>query len=296
MNFITQRRAAAARGAVVALATAAAGVAPALGARVLVLASGDAGLDAAVQTRLAGFGHQVTMGPAYTAFTGDGLTGQQVVYLQASVNWSAGDMPDAGQAALVAFVNGGGGLVTAEWTEWKVGALNQLQTLAAALPAVATADYNSDTPLTFDTMTTDPLIDAGLPASFVVTPDNVGGGTVTPFVATPTATTFFATEGHGALIGWTYGTGRVAQFVTCNGMLQVADTTFGRLLSNTMDWAAQSGACAADITGDGALNIQDFLAFLQLFASADSRADFDHNGSVNVQDFLGFLQAYGVGC
>jgi hypothetical protein len=54
--------------------------------------------------------------------------------------------------------------------------------------------------------------------------------------------------------------------------------------------------CRADIDGNGQVNLQDFLAFLQLFATADPRADFDGNGAVNLQDFLGFLQAFATGC
>jgi probable HAF family extracellular repeat protein len=55
-------------------------------------------------------------------------------------------------------------------------------------------------------------------------------------------------------------------------------------------------ACAVDMNGDGAANVQDFLAFLQSYAAGEARADFDGSGAVNVQDFLGFLQAYAVGC
>jgi hypothetical protein len=60
---------------------------------------------------------------------------------------------------------------------------------------------------------------------------------------------------------------------------------------------AQSAAgCRADINGDGLVNVQDFLGFLQLFAAADPRADFDDSGAVNVSDFLAFLQAFAAGC
>jgi hypothetical protein len=54
--------------------------------------------------------------------------------------------------------------------------------------------------------------------------------------------------------------------------------------------------CPADFNGDGAANLNDFLAYLTAFAAADLRADFDGNGQVNVQDFLGFLQAFAAGC
>jgi hypothetical protein len=52
---------------------------------------------------------------------------------------------------------------------------------------------------------------------------------------------------------------------------------------------------AADVTGDGQVNVQDFLAFLQLFAAADPGADFTGDCTVNVADFLAYLQAYAAG-
>jgi hypothetical protein len=54
--------------------------------------------------------------------------------------------------------------------------------------------------------------------------------------------------------------------------------------------------CPVDITGDGQVNVGDFLAFLQLFAAGNLRADMTGDGQVNVQDFLRFLQLFSVGC
>jgi hypothetical protein len=54
--------------------------------------------------------------------------------------------------------------------------------------------------------------------------------------------------------------------------------------------------CAVDITGDGQVNVSDFLAFLQLFAAGDPRADFTGDSQVNVSDFLAFLSAFAAGC
>jgi murein tripeptide amidase MpaA len=51
----------------------------------------------------------------------------------------------------------------------------------------------------------------------------------------------------------------------------------------------------ADINHDGQVNVQDFLAFLQLYSSGDPAADFTGDGQVNVQDFLAFLSAYAAG-
>jgi hypothetical protein len=57
------------------------------------------------------------------------------------------------------------------------------------------------------------------------------------------------------------------------------------------------GGCPADMDGNGVLNVQDFLAFLQFYSAGDAmRADFNHDGVINVQDFLLFLSAYAAGC
>jgi hypothetical protein len=63
-------------------------------------------------------------------------------------------------------------------------------------------------------------------------------------------------------------------------------------------WPAGSGAppCRPDMTGDGQVNVQDFLRFLSLYSGGDPLADFTRNGTVNVQDFLAFLSAYAAGC
>jgi probable HAF family extracellular repeat protein len=54
--------------------------------------------------------------------------------------------------------------------------------------------------------------------------------------------------------------------------------------------------CPADFNRDGAVNVADFLAFLQAYAAADLRCDFNGDGVVSVQDFLAYLQLYPAGC
>jgi hypothetical protein len=61
-------------------------------------------------------------------------------------------------------------------------------------------------------------------------------------------------------------------------------------------WGGVTPVCQPDVTGDGQVNVQDFLAFLALYSGADPRADFTHDGVVNVADFLAFLSAYAAGC
>jgi hypothetical protein len=281
--------------AAVALGVALAAVAPAHAATVLVLSSGNAAVDQAVVSRLTSAGHNVVLGPEYTAFAGAGLTGRQVVYLQPNSNWAAGDMPAAGQSALLNFVNAGGGLVTCEWTTWKVAGLQHLQALAPALPAQPTTTYGGALSAAFNVLAADPTLDRSVPASFT-TPLDSFGGTDTLFNAKPGATTYFSCNDHDGVVGWSYGGGRVLQFSTTNGQAQVGDTNFGRLFANAFDWAAGTVTCRADFTGDGAVNLQDFLSYLQAFAAGEARADFDQNGQVNIQDFLAFLQAFAAGC
>jgi hypothetical protein len=58
---------------------------------------------------------------------------------------------------------------------------------------------------------------------------------------------------------------------------------------------APSG-CSVDTNGDGHVDIQDFLAFLQLYATGDPRSDFNRDQQVNLQDFLAYLSAFAAGC
>lgn len=54
--------------------------------------------------------------------------------------------------------------------------------------------------------------------------------------------------------------------------------------------------CYADFNGDGSVNTQDVLAFLNAWAAADSSADCNGDGNINTQDVLCFLNAWTSGC
>ena len=54
--------------------------------------------------------------------------------------------------------------------------------------------------------------------------------------------------------------------------------------------------CSADITGDGALDVFDVFAFLDLFNAGDAGADFTGDGSLDVFDVFAFLDAFNTGC
>lgn len=55
-------------------------------------------------------------------------------------------------------------------------------------------------------------------------------------------------------------------------------------------------ACPADVNGDCAINLSDFLEFQNLFAAGDDRADFDGDGQLTIFDFLAFHNAFDAGC
>jgi len=58
----------------------------------------------------------------------------------------------------------------------------------------------------------------------------------------------------------------------------------------------RASGCYADFTGDGALDLFDFLAFVNAFNAADNAADCDGDGSFTLFDFLCFTNAFNGGC
>jgi YVTN family beta-propeller protein len=55
-------------------------------------------------------------------------------------------------------------------------------------------------------------------------------------------------------------------------------------------------SCAVDLNGDGLVNTQDFILYLNLWASGDLGADWDGNGVVNTVDFIAYLNGWAAGC
>jgi hypothetical protein len=56
------------------------------------------------------------------------------------------------------------------------------------------------------------------------------------------------------------------------------------------------GGCYADFTGDGTLDLFDFLAFVNEFNAGADQADCDDDGEFTLFDFLCFTNAYNAGC
>ena len=55
-------------------------------------------------------------------------------------------------------------------------------------------------------------------------------------------------------------------------------------------------ACPGDFNGDGVVNTQDVLAFLNAWTSDDPSSDCTGDGNINTQDVLCFLNAWTAGC
>ncbi|MFI4882963.1 MAG: choice-of-anchor B family protein [Phycisphaerales bacterium JB064] len=104
--------------------------------------------------------------------------------------------------------------------------------------------------------------------------------------------------------GWSQKTYRIADFVPVTDQFRIRFTASDQPNNSVTEAAIDAfevvqmscDTCQADITGDGALDIFDFLEFQNLFDSGDPRADFDGDGSFTIFDFLAFQTAFDIGC
>jgi hypothetical protein len=269
---------------------------------VLVISSGDPGIDNGVIQALETRGHTVTLGPPYTEFDSDvDLAPYDTVYFQANINWNTGDMPPEGQESLYDFVDSGGGLVTGEWVLYKVWGQAHLAALKPAIPAVYKS-FVGNLSDTFTQQAADPTLNAGLPEAFEFPLDSYSGTetVMVPRCGAP-APFYLSDNVEAGVIGWEYGAGRVLCFATTNGPTQLADPEFGKLFSNAMTWASLGGngqypGYTADCDDTGTLDLFDFLCFNNRFVGEVEYADCDGNGIFDLFDFLCFVNAFNAGC
>ena len=76
------------------------------------------------------------------------------------------------------------------------------------------------------------------------------------------------------------------------------DNTYGHGFVDA--WAAVQAAldagCVADFNGDGDVNTNDVLSFLNAWNAGDGSADINGDGDVNTNDVLAFLNLWNAGC
>ncbi len=119
-------------------------------------------------------------------------------------------MPDAGQSALLAFVQGGGGFIGTEWNAYEIDAQGRTPTLVDLTLITRTGGYEG--PVTINvTDATHPVM-SGLASSFSIgdTGYNVGGART--FDAYAPAVLATDTEGNAAVVVREYDAGRVVTF------------------------------------------------------------------------------------
>ncbi|MBA3848681.1 MAG: hypothetical protein C0502_01640 [Opitutus sp.] len=226
----------------------------ALAVIVLILSSGNGTLDTAAQNAFTSAGHTATVGPQYTSFTGAELSGVQAVLFLANANWNSGDMPLAGQTALANFVSAGGGLITGEWVNWKVGS-GSLTTLAPLMPVTSSTQWTGGTSITYTQAVFDPVLAAGLPASLTFPGDDFSG-VESFFTPKSGATAYYASSGGAGgagVVGWNYGSGRVLQLSTTIGPGQLGTAAYAKLLSNSAVFVAVPEPSTVALLGFGLL-------------------------------------------
>lgn len=59
---------------------------------------------------------------------------------------------------------------------------------------------------------------------------------------------------------------------------------------------SRNSGCGADFNGDGSVNTQDVIAFLNAWSSGHASADMNGDGNINTQDVILFLNLWTAGC
>lgn len=104
--------------------------------------------------------------------------------------------------------------------------------------------------------------------------------------------------------GWYYHEFRIADVVLPGPNFQARfvaeDAQDGSIVEAAVDemmiFDYDCDDCTADFNGDGSVNTQDVIAFLNAYTSGDAEADINGDGVVNTQDVIAFLNLWTAGC
>ncbi len=208
-------------------------------------ATNEAPAVAMVKALLEAKGATVTVGVKPADFDGTvDLTGYDAVILNVGCTLLPPSIPEAGEDNLKAFVEGGGGLVTAEWLIWTAASANS--TLDAVLSATkgATASIaQTYVPVTPDAIINADLLDGGGdPRNVVFTSTAKASHAGTKLTAKAGATVFYngSTSGAG-LVGWDAVAGKAISFNCLIGNTTLESEDFQTLLVNATNWVLPEG-------------------------------------------------------
>ncbi len=220
---------------------------PVSGAMIYVTeATDEAPAVATVAALFESVGATVTVGVKPKDFDGTvDLTGYDVVVLNVGCRLLPPVLPLTGENNLKTFVEGGGGLVTAEWLIWNAAAANStLYTVLPATKGAAASKAQTYVPVTPDPIINAGLLDGGIPRDVVFTATSKlahrHAGTM--LGAKGGETVFYdGSASGGGLVGWEAGDGRVASFNCLIGNTTVESEDFKTLLVNATNWVLPEG-------------------------------------------------------
>ena len=197
----------------------------------------------ALKTSLQNQGFQVTISAASESFwnnTNPSLTGfHAVIHLNGSTY--ATEMPIAGQAALVNFVqNEGGVYVGFEWNAYQVSE-SEMLTMVDLIPIVRSSGQTQNiTYTTVPAQASHPVL-SGIPASFSLTNTGANIGSMRAYGTDP-AVTLMMQASNAGLVYRAFGTGHVLMFSHAGNYVQsgasgaaLSDTIVGQLIYNMIE-------------------------------------------------------------
>ncbi len=223
--------------------------------QIYVMPSGDFTSDQAVFTALQATGFNPTLGLQRSGWNGPAsdLNSFDAVLMLPSGSF----MSDAGQTALVSYVNGGGALITAEPFTSHIANFGDFAILDTIIPVTNVPANVFTQATTYSEVTADPILTAGLPDNFTFPLSNLFFDTDLRLVAKNGGTVFYtssAAAGAG-VVGWNVGAGRVVSFSTHVTDIELNNFNYQQLLGNTVEWATkEAGPSYARFTYDSDFN------------------------------------------
>lgn len=237
-----------------------------------VLSSGEEATDQAAIALLESAGFETSLGLEYWELTGtEDLSGYDAILALGGPNWLQGtSFAEQAQQSLADFATAGGGIVFTEWFGYNASIFDQT-IISDLLPTVYQSYIAEETVVYTEPDTPAPgaaAVTCLIPETLSVTSDYFTG-TESLLHAKPGAAVFLESvnTGSAGVTGWDYAAGRVAHFSSSVGVNQLTDTSFSRLILNTLAWSTEESACEADLVRDGLLNLSDITAFVTAFTA-----------------------------